>query len=88
MRFARDCQILGRWSAEFRDQKHVFGRRPRHANDLTRIEKLAKIQTWHLEQFASFVKKMAETPDGQGSLLDHSIFMYGSNMIGSYLFVH
>jgi hypothetical protein len=54
-----------------------------HANDLTRIEKLARIQTWHLEQFANFVKKMAETPDGQGSLLDHSIFMYGSNMSNS-----
>ena len=54
-----------------------------HANDLTRIEKLAKIQTWHLEQFAGFVKKMAETPDGQGSLLDHSMFMYGSNMSNS-----
>jgi hypothetical protein len=54
-----------------------------HANDLTRIEKLARIQTWHLEQFAGFVKKMAETPDGQGSLLDHSIFMYGSNMSNS-----
>jgi hypothetical protein len=54
-----------------------------HANDLTRIEKLAKIQTWHLEQFAGFVKKMAETPDGEGSLLDHSMFMYGSNMSNS-----
>ena len=54
-----------------------------HANDLTRIEKLAKIQTWHLEQFSGFIKKMAETADGQGSLLDHSIFMYGSNMSNS-----
>ncbi len=54
-----------------------------HANDLTRIEKLAKIQTWHVEQFAAFIKKMAETPDGPGSLLDHSIFMYGSNMSNS-----
>jgi hypothetical protein len=54
-----------------------------HANDLARIEKLAKIQTWHLEQFAGFIKKMAETPDGQGSLLDHSMFMYGSNMSNS-----
>jgi hypothetical protein len=54
-----------------------------HANDLTRIEKLAKIQTWHLEQFAGFVKKLAETPDGDGSLLDHSILMYGSNMSNS-----
>jgi hypothetical protein len=51
-----------------------------HANDLTRIEKLVKIQTWHLEQFAAFIKKLAETPDGDGTLLDHSIFMYGSNM--------
>ena len=54
-----------------------------HANDLTRIDKLARIQTWHLEQFAGFVKKMAETPDGEGSLLDHAIFMYGSNMSNS-----
>ena len=54
-----------------------------HANDLQRIEKLAKVQTWHLEQFAAFIKKMAETPDGAGSLLDHSIFMYGSNMSNS-----
>jgi hypothetical protein len=56
-----------------------------HANDLERINKLVKIQTWHVEQFAGFVKKMAETPDGQGSLLDHSIFMYGSNMSNSDL---
>jgi hypothetical protein len=56
-----------------------------HANDLERLNKLVKIQTWHLEQFAAFVKKMAETPDGQGSLLDHSIFMYGSNMSNSDL---
>jgi hypothetical protein len=54
-----------------------------HANDLERLNKLVKIQTWHLEQFAAFIKKMAETPDGQGTLLDHSIFMYGSNMSNS-----
>ncbi len=54
-----------------------------HANDLERINKLVKIQTWHLEQFAAFITKMAATPDGEGSLLDHSIFMYGSNMSNS-----
>lgn len=54
-----------------------------HANDIERLNKLVKIQTWHVEQFAAFVKKMAETQDGQGSLLDHSIFMYGSNMSNS-----
>jgi len=56
-----------------------------HANDIERINKLVKIQTWHVQKFAEFVKKMAETQDGQGSLLDHSIFMYGSNMSNSDL---
>ena len=56
-----------------------------HANDLERINKLVKIQTWHVDKFAEFIKRMAETPDGQGSLLDHSIFMYGSNMSNSDL---
>jgi hypothetical protein len=56
-----------------------------HANDLERINKLVKIQSWHLEKFSEFVKKMAETQEGQGSLLDHSIFMYGSNMSNSDL---
>ncbi len=54
-----------------------------HANDLERINKLVKIQTWHLDQFSAFIAKLAATPDGDGSLLDHSIFMYGSNMSNS-----
>jgi len=54
-----------------------------HANDLSRIEKLVKIQTWHAERFAAFVKKLASIPDGDGSLLDHSMFLYGSNMSNS-----
>jgi len=56
-----------------------------HANDLERINKLVKIQTWHVEKFAEFLAKLAATPDGQGTLLDHSIFMYGSNMSNSDL---
>jgi hypothetical protein len=51
-----------------------------HANDIERLEKLVKIQTWHVDRFAAFLQKMADTPDGDGSLLDHSIFLYGSNM--------
>ena len=54
-----------------------------HANDLSRIEKLVKIQTWHVERFAAFVKKLSSIPDGEGTLLDHSIFLYGSNMSNS-----
>jgi hypothetical protein len=54
-----------------------------HANDLTRIEKLAKIQTWHVERFAAFLAKLAKVPDGDGTLLDHAMFLYGSNMSNS-----
>ena len=56
-----------------------------HANDLDRLNKLAKIQTWHVEKFTEFLAKIAATPDGQGTLLDHSIFMFGSNMSNSDL---
>src|SRR5262247_3076069 len=56
-----------------------------HANDLERINKLVKIQSWHVQKFSEFVAKMAATPDGEGTLLDHSVFMYGSNMSNSDL---
>ena len=54
-----------------------------HANDMGRLEKLVKIQTWHVERFAAFVGKLAAVPDGDGTLLDHSMFLYGSNMSNS-----
>jgi hypothetical protein len=46
-------------------------------------DKLVRIQRYHTEQFAKFLKKLAEMPDGEGSILDHSIFVYGSNMSNS-----
>jgi hypothetical protein len=54
-----------------------------HANNLDRIQKLVKIQRYHVERFAEFVAKLASTPDGDGSLLDHAMLMYGSNMSNS-----
>src|SRR5262245_12709549 len=54
-----------------------------HANNKERIEKLIKIQTYHVERFAGFVDKLARTPDGDGSLLEHSLLMYCSNMSNS-----
>jgi len=54
-----------------------------HANDLVKMNKLVKIQTWHVEKFAEFLAKIAAMPDGQGTLLDHSIFLFGSNMSNS-----
>src|SRR5204862_3688913 len=54
-----------------------------HANDMGRLEKLIKIQTWHVDRFAKFVGSLAAVPDGDGTLLDHSMFLYGSNMSNS-----
>jgi Protein of unknown function (DUF1552) len=54
-----------------------------HANDIGRIEKLVKIQTWHMDRFAEFLGKLAAIRDGEGTLLDNSIFLYGSNMSNS-----
>jgi hypothetical protein len=54
-----------------------------HQGDATKIEKLVKIQTFHSQQVAKFLKRLADTPDGDGSLLDHSLIVYGSNMSNS-----
>ncbi len=54
-----------------------------HANDMERINKLVESQSWLVEKFAEFLDKLASTRDSQGTLLDHSIFMYGSNMSNS-----
>lgn len=54
-----------------------------HADHLDRIEKLIKIQTYHVERFADFVTKLANTQDGEGTLLDNSMLLYGSNMANS-----
>ena len=54
-----------------------------HANNLQRLEKLALIQRYHVERFADFIDKLAGISDGEGSLLDNSMFLYGSNMSNS-----
>jgi hypothetical protein len=54
-----------------------------HANMPERLKELTTIQTWHMQQFAKFIDRIAATPDGDGTLLDHSLFMYGSNMSNS-----
>ncbi|MDA9909367.1 DUF1552 domain-containing protein [Gammaproteobacteria bacterium] len=51
-----------------------------HTNDPARIADLTRIQRYHMDHFARFVQKLADTPDGDGSILDHSMFLYGSNM--------
>jgi hypothetical protein len=54
-----------------------------HANDPAKKAKLVKIQNYHTKVLAKFLDKLSKTPDGDGSLLDHSIILYGSNMSNS-----
>jgi len=56
-----------------------------HADYVDRLEKLVKIQRYHVERFSEFVAKLAATPEGEGTLLDNSMLLYGSNMSNSNL---
>jgi hypothetical protein len=51
-----------------------------HGNRAEAVEKCARINEFHMGLFAHLVKRMAETPDGDGSLLDHSMILYGAAM--------
>ncbi|MGH9385048.1 MAG: DUF1552 domain-containing protein [Vicinamibacterales bacterium] len=54
-----------------------------HQNDPAKIEKLVRIQTFHTRMFATFIQSLADLPDGDGSMLDRSLILYGSNMSNS-----
>jgi hypothetical protein len=59
-----------------------------HQNDPEKLAKLAKINVFHLQQFVYFLEKMRRTPDGDGSLLDHSMLLYGSGISDSNIHMH
>ena len=56
-----------------------------HQNDAAKLDRLAKIQTYHTAAFAKFVKRLGQVQDGDGTLLDHSLILFGSNMSNSDL---
>ena len=51
-----------------------------HRNDPALMDKVAAINHYHMQQFALFVQKLKNTPDGDGSLLDHTMIVYGSGI--------
>jgi len=59
-----------------------------HQNDPEKLMRLAKINTFHVEQFAYFLEKLRSTPDGDGTLLDHSMLLYGSGISDSNVHLH
>ena len=59
-----------------------------HQNDANNLAMLAKINTHHITQLGYFLEKLRSTPDGDGSLLDHSLFLYGSGISDGNLHFH
>ena len=51
-----------------------------HGNNAEKVALMAKINSFHVSLFAEFVLKLKKTTDGNGSLLDHSLYLYGSGM--------
>lgn len=49
-----------------------------HRNDPELVEKVARINAFHIEQFAYFLDKMKSAKDGDGSMLDHALVLYGA----------
>ena len=54
-----------------------------HQNRAEKMEKNVRIQTFNVGMFAEFVEKLKNTPDGDGSMLDNMVLLYGSNMSNS-----
>lgn len=56
-----------------------------HQNNPEKLAKQAKLNAFHLKMYAHFLEKLKNTPDGDGSLLDHSMMLYGCGMSDSNL---
>jgi len=84
--FARD--LTGRTYPASESPTSGFHGVSHHGEDPRRIADLSKINQYHVKMLAHLVANLAKTPDGDGTLLDHSLILYGSNMGNSNQHVH
>ena len=84
--FARD--LTGRTYPESEAPTAGFHGVSHHGEDPRRIAELAKINVYHVKMIAHLVDRLAKTQDGDGTLLDQSLVLYGSNMGNSNQHVH
>jgi len=59
-----------------------------HQNDPEKIEKVTQINTYHVKMLAYYLEKLRSTQDGDGSLLDHSLVLYGSSICDGNAHTH
>jgi hypothetical protein len=76
--FARD--LTGRTYPECEAPTVGFHGGSHHGEDPRRIDQFSKINQYHVKMLAYLVDKLAKAQDGNGTLLDHSLVLYGSNM--------
>jgi hypothetical protein len=86
MLFARD--LTGRVYPESESPTLGFHGGSHHGEDPARIKAYSKINQYHVKMLAYFADKLANTEDGDGTLLDHSLLLYGSNMGNSNQHLH
>ena len=86
MLFARD--LTGRTYPESEAPTSGFHGVSHHGEDPRRIADLSKINQYHVKMVAHLADRLAKTKDGDGTLLDHSLILYGSNMGNSNQHVH
>ncbi len=72
-------EITGRTYAEIgvSDAHHPISH---HQRDPEKLQKLTKINQYHVQLFSDFLERLRSTPDGDGSLLDHAMIIYGAGM--------
>lgn len=78
--FAREASNITFPSSGVNDPFHPLSH---HSNIEDNIERLSVLNRYHVGVFAYLLDKLQNTPDGEGSLLDHSLLMYGSGMSNS-----
>jgi Protein of unknown function (DUF1552) len=84
--FARD--LTGRTYPESESPTSGFHGVSHHGENPKIIAQLSKINQYHVKMLAHLIDKLAKTNDGDGTLLDHSLVLYGSNMGNSNQHVH
>src|SRR5689334_7228144 len=84
--FARD--LTGRTYPESEAPTVGFHGASHHGEDPRRIAEYAKLNQYHVKMLGHLVETLSKTPDGDGTLLDHSLVLYGSNMGNSNQHLH
>ena len=59
-----------------------------HQNEAAKLERLHKINEYHFRQFAHLVEKLSTLPEGDGTMLDHTLFLYGTGISDSNTHFH